>query len=182
MASHFLQRTVQYVLLNAEELRIESIWELLRGAAAAAGPNSTLYGEIIEVINDMKDGAAKHTLTAYQTWIMISCLANRDLHQPGTNLVMINFMVNLKRLQALDYVLVPTQKEKEALLFQRENRFDWNMLAKSQAKSSKNDFLMENKSILTNKSRDNSILIFEINANGKCWSVDMQDSLNRVNT
>ena len=71
LASHFLQRTVQYILLNAEELRIESIWELLRGAAAAAGPNSTLYAEIIEVINDMKDGAAKHTLSAYQTWLMV---------------------------------------------------------------------------------------------------------------
>ena len=80
---------------------------------------------------------------------------------------MINFMVNLKRLHALDYMLVPTQKEKEALLFQGEKMFDWNMLAKSRAKSSKNDFLMENKSILTNKSSDHSIMIFEINANGK---------------
>ena len=115
----------------------------------------------------MKDGAAKHTLSAYQAWIMVSCLANRDLRLPGTNLVMINFMVNLKRLHALDYTLVPTQKEKDALLFQGEKRFDWNMLAKNRAKSSKNDFLMENKSILTNKSSDHSIMIFEINANGK---------------
>ena len=167
LATHFIQRTLQYMILNAEQMKIEAIWELLKGAAAAAGPNTTLYGEIVEVINDMKEGAAKHSLTAYQAWVMVSSVANRDIQMPGTNLIMLNFMVNLKRFYALDYILVPTEKSEDALLIQSEKRFNWNMLAKSRAEPGKVNPAVENRSTLLNKSNDHAALIFEINANGK---------------
>ena len=155
------------MVLNADQMKIESIWELLRGAAAAAGPNTNLYSEIIEVINEMKDGSARHTLTAYKAWIMVSCLANRDIQMPGTNAILINFMVNLKRLYALDYILVPVTKVTDAALFQAEKRFHWNMLARSRENPCQIKPAIENKSIFSNKCNQNSAMIFEINANGK---------------
>ena len=155
------------MVLNADQMKLESIWELLRGAAAAAGPNTNLYAEIIEVINDMKHDSASHCLTAFKAWIMVSCLANRDITTPGTNSIMNNFMVNLKRFYALEYVLVPTRKAADAALFQCEKRYNWDMLLRSRDKPKGLCPVVENKSMLRNKSNDRAAMVFEVNANGK---------------
>ena len=118
IAAHFLQRAAQYMLLNAEAIKLESVWELLRAAAAAAGPNTNLYHEIIETINVMKSDAVRHALHAFKAWLLVSYLVNKDTHMPGTNSIMINFMLNLHRQRLLEYVLVPTEKEDDAQLFQ----------------------------------------------------------------
>ena len=98
LALHYLQQAVQYILLNGDKLKIESIWELLRPAATAAGPNTNLYAEIIETINTMKTDSAKRNLTAYKAWIMVSCLASREEGYRGVSTIMTNFMVNMHRI------------------------------------------------------------------------------------
>ena len=154
------------MILNADQMKIEVIWEMLRGAASAAGPNTTCYTEIIEVINDMKNESAQRMLTAHKAWVMVSCLANRDLNARATTNIMTEFMNNLKRMQATQYVLVPERKEDESQLFQAENKFNWNMLTRSRLNPNPIDPGVENVSMLTAKSNDRSELVFEINSQG----------------
>ena len=78
LAGHFLQQAAQYMVLNVDAIKLESVWEHLRAAATAAGPNTNLYTEIIESINDMKSDAEMRTLTAHKAWIMVSCLCARE--------------------------------------------------------------------------------------------------------
>ena len=47
------------MILNADQIKVMVVWELLRGAASVAGPNTDCYAEIIEVINDMKTDSGK---------------------------------------------------------------------------------------------------------------------------
>ena len=84
----------------------------------------------------------------------------------GSNAIMVNFMINLKRVLALDYLLVPTEKEKDELLFQGEKRFNWNMLERSRLNPPRLDPGVENTSLLEYRSNDNAIFIFEVNAQG----------------
>ena len=79
-----------------------------------------------------------------------------------------NFMVNLKRFYALEYVLVPTKKAADAALFQCEKRYNWDMLHRSREKPKGICPVVENKSMLRNKSNDRAAMVFEVNANGKC--------------
>ena len=175
LAHHFIQRAGQYMVLNADQIKIESVLEMLRGAASAAGPNTTLYAEILEVINDMKFDAMQKSLTAFKAWRMVAGLANNRAHLPGVNSTMTSFMINLKRIGALSYMLVPSDKEDEGLLFQNEKRFNWNMLARSRASMEQITLNpgAENNSMLTKTACDGSIFIFEVNMQGKSLNTNI---------
>ena len=127
LAGHFLQLAAQYMLLNADSIKIEAIWELLRPAATAAGPNTNLFAEIVETINRMKEEASKCNLKAYEAWVMVVALCTREQGSAGVNTLQSNFMINLKRTGFLDYLLVPTEHNDDQL-FQCEIPFDWDML------------------------------------------------------
>ena len=97
---------------------------------------------------------------------MVAGLGNRD-QVKSTNNIMTNLMINLKRMGALGYLLVPKNKESDDLLFQAENRFNWNMLQRSRLNPDPIAPGVENESMLDKHSNNNSVLIFEINSAGK---------------
>ena len=152
------------MMLNADSMKIEAIWELLRPAATAAGPNTNLFAEIVETINSMKLDAARGHLTAYKAWAMVLGLCTRENGCLGVNTLQSSFMVNLKRIGFLDYLLVPSQHQEDAELFQCENKFDWDMLLTTKSKMAKST--QENKSTFLKKSMDHSEHIFEVNSKG----------------
>ena len=168
VANHFLLEACQYIVLNAADFKIEVIWEMLRAAAAAAGPNTNLYAEIIETINDLKQYSSQRVLTAHTAWMMVSGLSTRTHGQQGTNPVMINFMTNMKRVNMTDYLLVPEiTEEQDALLFQGEKRFYFNRLSRSRSSKCVINPGIENKSSLLHKCNDRMALLMEINSKGK---------------
>ena len=155
------------MLLNADAIKIESVWELMRPAATAAGPNTNLYAEIVEVINSMKVDAAKRNLTAYKAWLLVAGLCTREHGCSGINTLQSNFMLNLKRIGMLNYMLVPTEHQHGDMLFQAEEHFDWDLLTKSRNKTSSLFPCIENKTTFLKKSQDRTEHIFEINSKGK---------------
>ena len=155
---------MQYMVLNVDALKIESIWELLRAAASAAGLNSYLYDEIIETINAMKKASEWRSLTVYQAWTMVVGLCNR---QQVVSPVLTGFMTSLKKIRAIDYLLVPTVRVSDDLLFQAESRFNWDQLLRSRAIENRIDNGIENATHFLKHCNDNAEFMFEINTNGK---------------
>ena len=160
--------TCQYIVLNATEFKIDTVWEMMRAAAAAAGPNTNLYAEIIETINDLKHYSARRMLTAHTAWMMVSGLSTRTHGQQGANTLMTNFMVNLKRVGGTDYLLIPTStEESDDRLFQGEKRFHWTQLSRSRASICTINPGIENVSSLHHKCNDRMVLLMEIYSKGK---------------
>ena len=154
------------MLLNADSIKFEAILELLRPAATAAGPNTNLYAEIVETINSMKNDSANCNLTAYKAWVMVVSLCTREQGSAGVNTLQSNFMMSLKRIGFLDYLVIPNENQNDAQLFQCENQFNWDTLATNRARISGSSAKPVNESIFLKKSMDRTEHIFEINSKG----------------
>ena len=122
MAGYFINQTLQYITINADKIRFNTIITKLRAAAIAAGQNSMTYQEVLNVINDMKRMSEKLDLTCNLVWFMI---ANITTKMRSSNQPMKEFMMNLKHLGVTDYLVVPSEAEQTTTtLIQGEIQLD----------------------------------------------------------
>ena len=122
MAGYFINQTLQYITINADKIRFNTIITKLRAAAIAAGQNSMTYQEVLNVINDMKRMSEKLDLKCNLVWFMI---ANITTKMRSSNQPMKEFMMNLKHLGVTDYLVVPSEAEQTTTtLIQGEIQLD----------------------------------------------------------
>ena len=155
------------IVFGAEKMKYHLIIETLKAAAAAAGPNTMIYQEIMDVINTIKIAAAKVELTADRMWKLVTSINTRIRTD---NQCLKEFMLNLKKLGVLDYLIPITEHERSTKgLYQGEVFINYDeYLTNIDVKFPKaGDFKDKQKSFLTLDSKEKTIYVFEINLNGK---------------
>ena len=96
------------VVLSADKMQYHLIIESLRAAATAAGPNTMIYQEIIDVINSLKKIAQDLELTAEKVWKLVTSITTK---QRCSNQCLKEFMLNLKKLGVLNYRIPITEHD-----------------------------------------------------------------------
>ena len=165
LSGYFINKTIEYMVLGLENLKLRIIIEKLKAAATAAGPNTMCYQEIIQTINDLKQAAAECKLTAKLAWKLVTSITTK---QRNTNQCMKEFVMNLQRLGALDYLLEFEEHETSTKnLFQGEILVDWDMFLDNSSKMSKLEKERRQKSLFMMVSYEKTINVFEFNLNGE---------------
>ena len=167
LAGYFINQAIEHLVFNADNIRFEKIVVYLRAAATAAGTNSFMYTEIINVINDLKNLAVKLELKAYTVWFMISQIS---VKMRSTNQVLREFMINLKILKILNYLVVPEEKENSTLhLIQGERVLAFERIQTEKEAKFKTTQIFKDRqrSFINLASQEKTIHVFEINLNGK---------------
>ena len=154
-------------VFEADKMKYHLTIEKLRSAATAAGPNTMMYQEIMDVINSIKIEAGKVELTAEKVWKLVTGINTRAR---TNNQCLKEFMLNLKKLGALDYLIPITEKDRSTKdLFQGEiminyDEYQINIDMKFHRDS---EFKSKQKSMLLLDSKEKTIYVFEFNLNGK---------------
>ena len=167
LAGFFINQTIQYMVLNATSLRLTKILAPLRAAAVSTGANTMMYTEIINVINDLKNQATQLKLNAYQAWFMVSQITTK---MRSSNQMLKEFMLNLKTLDVLKYLIVPEEREPNTeKLIQAEQllNFDKILEVKEQTFKNNQEFKDRQRSFFNLLSQEKTIHVFEFNLNGK---------------
>ena len=167
LAGYFINQVVEMTVMEAEKMKYHLIIEKLRAAATAAGPNTMMYQEIMDVINSTKISAAKVELNAENIWKLVTSINTR---QRTNNQCLKEFMLNLKKIGALDYLIPITEHEKSPKsLFQGEVMINYDeYLINIDGKFHRDtEFKSAQKSVLLLDSKEKTIYVFEINLNGK---------------
>ena len=166
LAGYFINQTVEMIVFGAEKMKYHLIIETLKAAASAAGPNTMIYQEIMDVINSMKIAAAKLELTADGVWKLVTSINTKVRTD---NQCLKEFMLNLKKLGVLDYLIPITEHERSTKgLFQGEVFINYDQyLSNIENKFPKaSAFKDKQKSFLLLDSKEKTIYVFEINLNG----------------
>ena len=167
LAGYYINQAIQYMVLEANQMRLEKIIGFLRAAAVATGPNTMMYSEIVNVINDLKDQSTRLRLNAYQAWFMVSQITTK---MRSSNQMLKEFMLNLKTIDVLQYLIVPEERELNTeKLIQAEQllNFDKILEVKEQTFKNNQEFKDSQKSYFNFLSQEKTIHVFEINLNGK---------------
>ena len=166
MAGYFINQAIQYVTINADKIRFETIINKLRTAAIAAGQNTMTYQEVVGAINDMKSLSEKLQLTCSLIWFMITNISTK---MRSSNQPMKEFMMNLKHLGVTEYLVLPKEAEQTtATLIQGEKQLEWDKLQANKEKIFANHQQLKDRqrSIFMLVSQDKTNHVFEINLNG----------------
>ena len=157
------------MVLNATKIRLEKILAWLRAAAVATGANTMMFTEIVNVINDLKDQSTQLRLDAYQAWFLVSQITTK---MRSTNQMLKEFMLNLKTLDVLKYLVVPEERERDTdLLVQAEELLNFDKILEVKEQTFKNNqaFKDRQRSFFNLASQEKTIHVFEINLNGKIF-------------
>ena len=95
------------MVFNANNMDLQRIIKMLRDVAFALSPSSKGYDEMMNILNQIKEEASHHLLTAARAWMLVKSVIEND-----KLLCSISFMDNLEVNKILTYLLVLKEAEK----------------------------------------------------------------------
>ena len=103
MAHYFAAQLVQYVVLNAHDIKFEPLMLKLRAVALAWGPATTGYEQAVAIINMIKEEIFNCTLTPARVWLLIKSIVPSGKHLTEE---LVTFMDNLENNAVLTYLVI----------------------------------------------------------------------------
>ena len=130
MAVHYAGQLVEYVVLHANNLCLDTILTKIRAVAVAWGPGMKGYDETLVALNMIKEEAWNFSLTPTRVWLLVKSVFHTGKHITQE---LISFMDNLDHNGILNYLVVfemPEDKSdlitgnKKAVVFKLKTKFN----------------------------------------------------------